>query len=389
MLLKKYEDFGGMLELPKVIEIEPFESCNLRCRMCHVSYAPPGPKPQINFEALKKLESISGKYVVFGSNFEPTAHPRFADMISLFVDYGFNMDLVTNGTLLTDKIIETMANGTFNKITFSFDGMRKKTYEEIRRNANFEKTLEIIKKTRQAFLDKGKDTSFSINYVLMRSNLEELIEAIDFWGENQFDMLGFIFMVMRDENEYLKSQNLHPILDYVNQKLDEAAEYLINGYKKIYISSPRYSNTPLRKKYPRGFPSAGGLVRSRSRVKRNMPKLNKNGFQLGEFPGMPFKACQSAFTFARILPDGNVRLCDQFVAGNINEESFQDIWFGEKATNWRSKLLMDSSACESCNYFLQCLNQHKLNTKDSRNLLSSNLREEARKKVLRAMAQKE
>lgn len=383
--IKKYEDFGGTLELPKVVEIEPFGSCNLRCTMCHVSYAPPGPKPTIKFEAVERLKSLAGKYVVFGSNFEPTAHPRFADMISMFVDYGFKMDIVTNGTLLTDPIIETMARGDFNKITFSFDGMRKKTYEEIRRNANYEDALERITKLRKAFWDK--DTSFAVNFVLMRMNVDEIIEAIDFWEDLRIDMLGLIFMVVRDDNDYLRSQSLHHILDEVHQKLDEAAEYVINSEKRICISSPPFTTTELRKRYPKNFP-AGNVVKSMHTGKKNLPKLSKNGLQTGKFPGMPFEGCKSAFTFARILPSGQVRLCDQATIGDINTHDFQDIWYGKEATAFRKKLLSSPDTCQACNYYLLCLNQQNLNTKDPKNHLSKNLRdqtaknEDARKNLL-------
>ncbi|MGP0630181.1 radical SAM/SPASM domain-containing protein [Nitrospina sp. 32_T5] len=373
--LTKYEDFGGTLDLPKVVEIEPFGSCNLRCTMCHVSYAPPGPKPQINFEAVEKLKSLAGKYVVFGSNFEPTAHPRFADMISMFVDYGFKMDIVTNGTLLTDPIIETMTKGDFNKITFSFDGIKKETYEKIRRNANFEDALEKITKLRKAFWEK--DTSFAVNYVIMQSNLDEIREAIDFWEDLRIDMLGLIFMVIRDDNEYLRNQSLHPILEKVHQTLDDAAEYLINSDKKICISSPPFTTTQLREKYPLNFPT-GNVVKSMHSGKKNFPKLSKNGLQTGKFPGMPFEACKSAFTFARILPSGQVRLCDQANIGDINNQDFKDIWFGPEATAFRKRLLSSADTCLECNYYLLCLNQQNLNTKDPKTHLSKNLRNKNR-----------
>src|SRR5437016_4235307 len=37
-------------DLPKLVEIEPTLTCNLRCRMCHVSYMPDEPRPMFPAE---------------------------------------------------------------------------------------------------------------------------------------------------------------------------------------------------------------------------------------------------------------------------------------------------------------------------------------------------
>ncbi|MHC4743255.1 MAG: radical SAM protein, partial [Planctomycetota bacterium] len=196
---QKHFDFDGNLKLPVVVEIEPTNYCNLRCRMCHVSHQSPDEKHHIKLESLQELSSLRNTLVVLGSNYEPMMHPNFAEMISTLNGFGVRLDIITNGTLLNDKNIETIANANFSRIGFSFDGIRKETYEHIRQNANFGRTIENILKLRRAF--EGRDTPFTVNNVLMRCNINELIEAIDFWDSAGFHRVNFPFMVSRATDE--------------------------------------------------------------------------------------------------------------------------------------------------------------------------------------------
>jgi radical SAM protein with 4Fe4S-binding SPASM domain len=367
---REFFDFDGELGLPKVVEIEPTEACNLKCRMCHVSFMPQGPRAHIGLEPLRKLRVLKDALIVLGSNFEPTMHPEFPQMLSMFNEFGFRLDIVTNGTLLNDRIIDTMTEGNFGRIAFSFDGIRKETYEYIRRNANYERTVENILKTRKAFV--GRDTFFCINNVIMRCNIDELIEAVDFWDANNFDRMNLVFMVLRENNEWLSQQNLHPIRDYAYDKLDEAAEHVIEKNKRLMVGCAYYSRSTLKRVYPNNFEDS--LVFADRSSYERFPRIEKTALQRGTFAGMKFKECRSAFVFARILPNGDVQLCYKEIVGNINAASFEEIWFGEKAGDFRKKLMATTDLCKSCTYWLFCLNQHNLDTDDGCSYLGGTFR---------------
>jgi radical SAM protein with 4Fe4S-binding SPASM domain len=360
----------GELQLPKVVEIEPTEACNLKCRMCHVSYRPKGQRAHLALECLRKLRPLKEALVTLGSNFEPMMHPSFSEMLSMFRDFGFRLDIITNGTLLSDEIIDMMTKCNFNRIGFSFDGIRKETYEYIRRNADYDRTIENILKTRKAF--EGQSTFLCINSVIMRCNIDELIESIDFWDANNLDRLGLVFMVSRDRNHWLSQQSLYPIRDYAYAKLDEAAKYLIEKKKRLIVACPHYSTSPLRKLYPESFKE--GLVFSDKSAYQRFPRTEKTAVQRGAFAGMKFKGCRSAFVFARILPNGDVQLCHKEIVGNLNAATFEEIWFGETAYNFRKSLMATTDICETCTYWLFCLNQHNLDTNDSQSYLGGTFR---------------
>jgi len=332
--------------LPEIIEIEPIHTCNLRCTMCHVSYENLTYQ-KIDIELLTKhLKGLEGRWSIVGSTHEPTAHPNFDDLVLALSDLGMHIELTTNGTLLNKSLVERIAKCNFEKVNISFDGIRKNTYESIRRNANYERAIESILNFKNSVINQ--DAYFMISNTLMKSNLDEVIEAVDFWEENDFDKLNFIIMVIREMDKVLVGESLQDIMPDVYKKLDEAAQYVIDREYRLVLSSSIFNcHSELKKIYPNNF-----VV---DNVRSNNPKARTNieprsYLQNGFFPGLHVK-CRSPFKFARILYNGDVQLCYQFTIGNIYEKPFVDIWYGERAEQVRTALRRSSKNCEACDYY--------------------------------------
>jgi radical SAM protein with 4Fe4S-binding SPASM domain len=134
--------------------------------------------------------------------------------------------------------------------------------------------------------------------------------------------------------------------------LDAAALDLINNRRQIALRSPWYERTPLRTKYPEHF--RNGYAFSNHPDVRIVPNFAREQ-QLGAGPGMTFP-CKSPWTFAKILPDGVVQLCYRFPIGNLHEQTFEKIWFGEQAEAVRQQVAAERELCEACDYFRFCLN---------------------------------
>src|SRR5262245_20694379 len=100
----------GALELPKVIEIEPTYSCNLRCRMCHVSFMPEVPRPTLDPAAIDRLAGLRSPYVIVASGFEPMMHREFATIVRKLAAIDARIELISNGTLLTPQIASVLAD---------------------------------------------------------------------------------------------------------------------------------------------------------------------------------------------------------------------------------------------------------------------------------------
>jgi len=351
--LRKRHDERGTLPPPEVVEIEPALGCNLRCVMCHVSYMDEKVK-FLDLSALRTLAFVKGRHVILGSAFEPGIHPKFNQLIATLNDNGNSIELITNGTRVSKLDAPAMYESNLAIVTFSFDGIRPQTYERIRRNANYEKTVANILYLRERFA--ARDTYFAINSTLMRSNLDETWETVDFWDRHGFDMLRLIFMVIRDPNEALIRESLYPVRDAAFRVLDDAAERLIAEQRRICVRAGWYRQSPLRERHPRHFER--DLVRSGHPGTRVVPTPRQD-HQLGAAFGMKFN-CRSPFTYARILWDGSVQLCQQFVVGNLLKQSFEDIWYGAEAHAVRQRLRASNAICEACDYYRYCIESQEV-----------------------------
>ena len=357
------EEFGD----PEVIEIEPIHTCNLRCIMCHVSYEQMT-KQRLDIGFLKNMQGLRGRWAKLGSLYEPAAHPQFSEIANGLSDIGMDIDLVTNGTLFTPKLIDEIVDCRFRNVTISFDGVRAETYEKIRRRGDFKMAMERILAFKKAILARRPDTYFQVNYTILRSNIAEIAEAVAFWDRYGFDHIGFINMVIRDDAEVLRDESIQPVLDQVNAALDEAARHVIEGGLRISLSAPRYHNTPLRGAYPEPFAVSGTVISTHPAAR--LPRTPSTYFQNGGYPGMPVD-CRSPFKFARINYDGDVQLCYQFSIGNIHQTPLLDLWRGTSAERVRGRVSESMEICSRCEYYRFCI---QANTVDSQQDYESRMR---------------
>ncbi len=223
------------LEMPKVLEIEPTNFCNIRCKMCHVGIRPPLPKDKIQIlgpEAIDNLKDVKNCFIKFGNVYEPTINPNFLQMVKLFSNNGCELELVTNATKTNEKISKELAKYNFYFVTFSFDSAVKETYEAIRLGAKFDVVNKNIVNFLKAF--RGRDTYFKINSVLMKSNIGEIMEMIDFAESNGADYISFLIMEIRDlENRNLIDEALFEMKDVAEDNTPQVYKRKGTGWETL------------------------------------------------------------------------------------------------------------------------------------------------------------
>jgi MoaA/NifB/PqqE/SkfB family radical SAM enzyme len=118
------------VSLLKKLYIEPTNQCNLTCRTCirNTWDEPMGQMSEDTFKKItKRLKDFSPlPTVIFGGFGEPLHHPHIADMVAEIKALGAPVELITNGTLLKEKLArELMATG-IDVIWLSLDGQLRK-----------------------------------------------------------------------------------------------------------------------------------------------------------------------------------------------------------------------------------------------------------------------
>jgi len=366
--MSKYYDMNGVLGLPQMIEIDPVETCNLRCRMCHVSFISAEKRPIFDVALLPRLKALKGVFVSVASGFEPLMYREFDRLMRGLTDLGARMQIITNGTMLDKAKIDTLLASNMEIINFSFDGIRKETFEYIRRGADYEETIGNMLAAREAF--RGKDTAFLVNSTTMKSNLEESVEILDFWDHHDFDVVRFLPMVVRYPDQGLIRESLYPIRDRMKRVFDDAALHLIENNLKAVMLLPFLYSSEVRQRFPNNW--QGLYVCSNNSETRNVLSLRER-FQLGEHPLMRFYDCRAAFTAATILANGDVQLCYKYSVGNLNRNTFEEIWFGEVAHRVREQIIGAPTDCAACDCYRFGIAFHNLDADRIENYFSVEL----------------
>lgn len=336
-----------MVEPPQFIELEPTFGCNLRCRMCHVSFM----KGKIQYLDLDRvdLSFCRDKTVSIGAIFEPCIHPQINRLIDTLNKLNAEIVIITNGHNLDKKEIPALFDSNLKRVYFSFDGISQDTYEEIRVGGNFERTLDNITRFRDSF--SNSDTYFSVSFTVMKSNLHEVSRAPLFWEVTNFDGLGFITMVVRELDEYILENSLWNVRESYFEQLELARQSVLENNLKISISAPY-----LTQKYD----LKDDVVLS-GNPNQKIPVGYQKLFQYGSDHGVIYP-CKSPFVAARILYDGSVFVCHDRNIGNLYESDFDNLWNGPHAAEVRATVQTSTTLCDRCDYFKYCISGFQLDS---------------------------
>ncbi|MBD3413049.1 MAG: radical SAM protein [Candidatus Aminicenantes bacterium] len=128
--------------------IEATSRCNFRCIMCPNKHLEKQDKGLMEFGLYQKIIE-EAKDFVFDINLahrgESLLHPQIAEMIRTANQYRIFTKLHTNGSLLTKELSREIISAGLDRLSFSFDGFKKETYEKIRKGGDFNKTVTNIK----------------------------------------------------------------------------------------------------------------------------------------------------------------------------------------------------------------------------------------------------
>ncbi|OQA00306.1 MAG: Cyclic pyranopterin monophosphate synthase [Bacteroidetes bacterium ADurb.Bin408] len=148
-----YYDRYSVHAMPRIMEFELDNRCNLSCIFCndlfssgHEKGLNEQNKNPYNDNFVKQLEPYIPylKEAKFYGG-EPFLINIYYDIWALMIKLNPKIEILiqTNGTILNDRIKELLDKGRFN-INISIDSIKKEPFEDIRKGASFEKVLENV-----------------------------------------------------------------------------------------------------------------------------------------------------------------------------------------------------------------------------------------------------
>ncbi|MHB8778487.1 MAG: radical SAM protein [Anaerolineales bacterium] len=165
------------------VYIEPTVACNLDCITCfrNAWEQPIGRMTEETFETifhgLKQMDPIPNVY--FGGIGEPLFHVKTIEWIRRVKELGVKVELITNGTILTEKISRELIDAGLDVLWVSLDGATPETYADIRIGTELPTILDNLKR-----LSKMRKAShypkpeIGIAFVTMKRNIADLPKVI-------------------------------------------------------------------------------------------------------------------------------------------------------------------------------------------------------------------
>ena len=165
------------------IYIEPTVACNLECITCfrNAWEQPIGRMTEETFEhifaGLKELSPIPAVY--FGGIGEPLFHQKTIEWIRRVKQLGVKVELITNGTILNEKISRQLIDAGLDTLWVSLDGASPESYEDVRLGAEFPTVLENLRRLFK--MRKGGHfpiPEIGVAFVAMKRNIADLPKII-------------------------------------------------------------------------------------------------------------------------------------------------------------------------------------------------------------------
>lgn len=295
---------------PEDVTITTTYRCNYRCRMCYQKdYT-----GEIDWKVYERLEPIlpfAERLQVFGG--EPLIYPRITEVYELAHKHGCQITMVSNGSMLTDKMVESILDNNIFHIKFSIDAGTPKTYKHIR-GGDFFKVIKGVARITQGKLQRNTPfPDMHFNFLAMRSNIAELPKLVTIARE----------VGVAQINVFYPSCHTEELVDDCVYFCQEESDAWLRQAKIL----------------------ADGLG-----VNLNLPPLFSDHIE--EQPNKGNRFCKDPWTKLLVDINGRVTLCcgGSPAIGNIFEQDFDEMWNGPVAQKLRSTVNtpQEPAYCRNC-----------------------------------------
>lgn len=302
---------------PIELEIGLTNACNHRCIFCAVDYTGYKPNKIDSKMLIKNLEELAPKGVksiIYAGEGEPLIHTDAPDIINQTKSFGIDAAMSTNGVLLTPEVSrECLRSLTW--VRFSVTGITDKTYDKIHRGSSgdLEKVLLNLGEAVKVKKDQNLNTTLGVQLLLLPDNKDEIVKM-----GKELRKIGVDYFTIKPFSQHPQSSNIMQV-DYKEMlELESEVKALETEDYKVYFRA------------------------------HSMQKLSKERC---------YKHCWALPFMVYVDAKGNLWPCivfmgkDELKYGNLNEDSFMDIWEGDnrkKVNKYFMNMDLEKNCRELC-----------------------------------------
>lgn len=326
------------------VSIELSHDCSLECSFCSSSAKHPSPiecelSTEKIYDLMKRGKEIGAKYLSLSGG-EPMIHQDIMDIMEKGVSMGFKILLYTCGNVLdeggdirpfTEEEVKEIAtlfgkDAWGSKVIFDLQGYNSIDVDSLMMKDgafdNICETIKLFNKYKHGYHIEG-------HFVPMKKNWHNIIPTMDFLESIGVETLSFLRSVPqgRCDESMLLNKGEFIELQKIFEKLIQDCEI---GRREMEIRL--------------GHPV---------------------DFRFLLYPWRPITACRGGFSAPLIQPDGNVTMCpgwkdlQEFVAGNVNDKTFDDIWENSSFYQEFRWFITDgwgemNNECSNCPWVSEC-----------------------------------
>jgi len=296
---------------PLALHLEVTAACNLKCTHCFAGELPRREAP-LTLEELDKLFASMANMGTFRLGLtggEPLLRPDLFDIIDLATAHGLHPCITTNGLLITEEIAEKFAQRQLVWLNVSLEGASTETNDLIRGKGTFERVIK-----RLSLL--SKHARFTLAFTIMKSNLQEMEACAELARE--VGAHTAVFRPLYPAGIALHHLELMPTFAEYNNALNLLSQIPDNNAYEFCSIDP-FSPQTRQEKQSTIYDNSG---------------------------------CGAGNSVCSISISGDVNPCsflgNDFVAANIRERSFEEIWHNSRQFRDMRANGSLTSSCSDC-----------------------------------------
>lgn len=316
----KIEEKASGTPLPKRVHVVLSYNCNLYCRICRDKRYTAYPFMRKDlFQKIGEQLFPTASELRLDSGGELLLNKELPEILRIVSRYDLPFFSSSNGMLMNQKNARLLAESTLHHIQISLDSPVKETLEWIRRGSDFERVISGVKNLVQARKDVGRPFLITFHAAIMRENARQLPDLVRLARELGIEGVTgchlFVHAITDPDSSCFWNQEEY---NEMREKAIEVAREIDSFYYGPAPFTPKQAEIESKNAAYCLYPDHGVYIE----------------------------------------PAGDVKACcvsPIYSFGNLDEQSFEEIWNGEKYRKLRETYLSDKPFLPHCK---GCLNKN-------------------------------